>query len=79
MVFSVNNNNEAELRIAFSEERFAEELKKYYQDGVVDNALFRQIRNVWSAHALDGGHDAGRTDGFAHLPQLELTILRVGD
>ncbi|MBT62788.1 MAG: hypothetical protein CML13_06210 [Puniceicoccaceae bacterium] len=42
LVFSVNNN-EAELRITFSEERFAEGLKKYYQDGVVDDALFKQM------------------------------------
>ena len=42
LVFSINNN-EAELRIAFSEERFAEGLKKYYEDGIVDDALFRQM------------------------------------
>jgi len=41
--FSMNDNNEAELRIAFSEERFTEALKKYHRAGVVDDGLFRQM------------------------------------
>lgn len=43
LIFSVNDKDEAELRITFSERRLAEALKTYQQGGGIDDGLLRQM------------------------------------
>lgn len=43
LFFTVNDKNEAELRITFSERRLSEALKTYQQGGGIDDGLLRQM------------------------------------
>ncbi len=43
LIFSVNDKDEAELRITFSERRLAEALKTYQQGGGINDGLLRQM------------------------------------
>lgn len=52
LLFTVNDKNEAELRITFSERRLAEALKTYRQGGGIDDGLLRQMLDE-ARQALD--------------------------
>lgn len=52
LLFTVNDKNEAELRITFSERRLSEALKTYQQGGGIDDGLLRQMLDE-AKQALD--------------------------
>lgn len=52
LLFTVNDKDEAELRITFSERRLSEALKTYQQGGGIDDGLLRQMLDE-AKQALD--------------------------
>jgi hypothetical protein len=52
LLFTINDKNEAELRITFSERRLSEALKTYQQGGGIDDGLLRQMLDE-AKQALD--------------------------
>lgn len=52
LLFSINDKDEAELRITFSERRLSEALKTYQQGGGIDDGLLRQMLDE-AKRALD--------------------------